>query len=703
MAEPPQNPLRAALVGCGQIAGFHLSALQRAGVTVVAVADRDEQKAAELAAWAGGAQVFTDARKLLAEARPDVVHVLTPPSSHAALAIMAAEAGAHVLVEKPIALSTDEADAMIAAARKHGVRLVPNHNYLFKPSVRRARELVDSGEIGDVVHVETYYGLSGEGSHSAHWEQRLPGGAFTNFLPHVVYLQDAFLGGIESVGGLVTAAARRTEPASELAVLVQGASATGVMTVSIRAQPYAKYVRIFGTKGLVHADLVGEIATVHRQRRLPRLLNKALFNLEVVPQLTVGTVVNSAKVVTGSMRNMPDLHEFVRELYTALAEGREPPTTEEDGRTVVAVVEQVWEQLAEHEQRRPRLPAPPPSRAPRTPVEERIAETGGIGSRVLVTGASGYVGKYVAAGLLRCGATVRALVRDASTMPPELEGAAEAAIGNLVDPDSLRSAMDGVDLVVHCAAVTTNSVPWWVHEQTNVEGTRAVRDAARAAGVRRLVHISSIAVYDAGSRSPVPESAPLPGNVNRWAYYQRSKIAAEQVVANGAGGGPEVVVVRPGIIYGPGRLPVPGEVQLGSTRVMIGSGRNNLPYVFIDDVVDGILLALTVQDAAGEVYNLAGAPDLDARSLAQRVGELKGETTRLLPLPVAPLNALARVLERRREEAGAEIPPQLSRFQIEQRVRDLRYDVSKARAELGWRPRVSLDEGLRRSLAPSQD
>jgi nucleoside-diphosphate-sugar epimerase len=322
---------------------------------------------------------------------------------------------------------------------------------------------------------------------------------------------------------------------------------------------------------------------------------------------------------------------------------------------------------------------------------------------VLVTGASGYVGRHVAASLLRCGAKVRALVRDASTMPPELEGAAEAAVGNLVDPDSLRSAMKSVDLVVHCAAVTTNSVPWWVHEQTNVEGTRAVRDAAREAGVRRLVHVSSVAVYGADSRSPVPESAPLPRNVNRWAYYQRSKIAAEQLVTNGAAGGLEVVVVRPGIIYGPGRLPVPGEVQLGATRVMIGSGKNNLPYVYIDDVVDGILLALTVPGAAGEVYNLADAPDLDAKSLAERTAEILGETLRVLPLPVAPLTMLARALERRREEAGAEIPPQLSQFQIEQRVRDLRYDVSKARTELGWTPAVTLDEGLRRALSPPPD
>src|SRR6059036_3990626 len=107
--------MRAALIGCGWIAGFHVSALKRAGVDILAVCDRDEQKAAQLGARVVGARVFTDAEAMLAAIRADAVHVLTPPPSHAALAVKTAEAGAHILVEKPIALSTGEADAMIAA------------------------------------------------------------------------------------------------------------------------------------------------------------------------------------------------------------------------------------------------------------------------------------------------------------------------------------------------------------------------------------------------------------------------------------------------------------------------------------------------------------------------------------------------------------------------------------------------------------
>src|SRR5687768_460660 len=102
--------MRAALIGCGTIATMHVSALQRAGVDLVAVCDRDQQRAGQIAALAPGVRVFGDADTLLAEVQPDVVHILTPPSSHAPLAIKAAEAGTHALIEKPVALSTPEAD-----------------------------------------------------------------------------------------------------------------------------------------------------------------------------------------------------------------------------------------------------------------------------------------------------------------------------------------------------------------------------------------------------------------------------------------------------------------------------------------------------------------------------------------------------------------------------------------------------------------
>ena len=360
---------------------MHISALLQAGVEVVALCDPDARKAGQMAARVPGARMYTDADLLLEEQRPDAVHVLTPPASHAALAVRAAEAGSHVLVEKPMALSLADADRMVEAARRHGVMLAPIHNYLSKPSIRRARNLVASGRVGEVVHVESFYGLSDEagsyaGAGGAHWAHLLPGGVFTNFLPHLIYLQQQFMGDIESVAGVVTGRGPDpAEPATELSALVHGATVTGTMTVSTRTAPYAKFVRVYGTRGIVHADLVGEVTTFQRSRRVPRLLSKALLNLELVSQLVAGTAANSAKVATGTMRNMPDLHAFMAELYRSLEDGSPPPAGGADGREVVRILEQIWERLpAEPE---PDPPSPERSgSAPQTAAERRSVEAG---------------------------------------------------------------------------------------------------------------------------------------------------------------------------------------------------------------------------------------------------------------------------------------------------------------------------------------
>ena len=375
---------------------------------------------------------------------------------------------------------------------------------------------------------------------------------------------------------------------------------------------------------------------MNRQRRVPRLVTKVLFNLEVMPQIAVGTVVNSAKVATGAMRNMPDLHTFVAELYRALADGQEPPTSADDGRTVVRVMEQIWERMPEPAHRAP-PPAPAARPEPRTPVERTIVADGGIPGRVLVTGAAGYLGRHVASALVRCGADVRALVRDPAGVPRDLERDTEVVTANLVDADSVRAAMRDVDLVVHCAALTTNNVPWSLHEETNIRGTRSVLGAAREAGATRLVHVSSVVVYglDSPSDTPLTEATPLPTAVDRWAFYQRSKLEAERALTNGAAGaGPEIVVVRPGIIYGPGaEAPLKkGLVQLGSTRLTIGRGTNHLPLTYVDNVVDGILLALLSPAAAGQAYNLVDEPQPEIRTAALQAAAVVGEPTRLLPV-----------------------------------------------------------------------
>jgi nucleoside-diphosphate-sugar epimerase len=232
---------------------------------------------------------------------------------------------------------------------------------------------------------------------------------------------------------------------------------------------------------------------------------------------------------------------------------------------------------------------------------------------------------------------------------------------------------------------------------------------ANEAGVRRLVHISSVSVYGVSPHhlldGEVTEATPFPPEIDRWAYYLRSKVAAERAFhRDSEGGRPDVVILRPGIIYGRGATEplTKSLVHVGPLRVIVGDGRNTLPLSFVDNVVDGVLLALTHPRGDGQAYNLVDDPQLTVREIAQHVGAVAGERVRLVGIPSWVLMPVARWLEDRAVSKGAEEPPRLSRFQIAQATRDFRYSSRRAREELGWTPEVGLAEGLRRTFPPDR-
>ena len=704
--------MRVALVGCGQIARAHIGALASLdGLTLVGVCDRDEQRARQAAAWAPGSRPYTDHESMLRTERPDAVHILTPPATHATLAIAAIEAGCHVLVEKPMALSLGDADRMIAAASARGVMLGTNHNYRHKPSISKAERLVAAGAIGRVVHVNAYYGVSAEADEMAnaggnHWAYRLPGGVFTDYLPHLIYLQMALLPGLSGVAGVTAGRGNGPDrPATELSVLLQGEGAVGTMTVSLLARPYAKFVEIYGTKGVIHADLVREVCLLRRVWRAPGMVSKVLYSLEDSAQRAVGTATNALNVALGRMPRMPELPISIGQFYARIREGQEPPAPGTEGRRMIALMEEVWAKAPDlaAPSARPTAIAPVPS-TPRTAVERRVAQEGIVPGRVLVTGATGYLGRHLVASLVRCGAEVVAVVRDRSRVSRELERQTTVVEADLRDTDALAAAMEDVDAVFHCAAVTRNNVPWEVHQATNIDGTRAVFAAALRAGVGRVIHISSIVVY--GLDAPpagqaIDETACYARDDDRWAHYLISKREADKLAfAFHREDGLPVTVIRPGVIYGPGggRTVGRGLAEVGPLRLSIGAGRNALPFTYIDNLVDALLLAVVTPEAVGQAYNIVDNPAVPVRDYVAAGASMAHEHVVVLPVPPAVLSGVAGALEGRQRRAGSEIPPRLSRFVVRSATSDIRYDATKAARELGWQPAVDWREGISRSL-----
>src|SRR5438874_9274739 len=218
---------------------------------------------------------------------------------------------------------------------------------------------------------------------------------------------------------------------------------------------------------------------------------------------------------------------------------------------------------------------------------------------VLVTGATGLLGSHLTEVLVERGERVRALVRPGEDARRLAHPAVEICRGDLADRAALDAALRGVDRVLHCAARTGPWGPPAAYETANGRGLAALVEGALAAGVRRVVHVSSITVHGNDVRGRADETAPLRVEPNP---YSRSKVAGERLLARMMRErGAPLTIVRPGWIYGPGDVAsfarFAAMIQRGQ-MVMIGAGRNHIPLIYVRDVAQGIVLASETARAA---------------------------------------------------------------------------------------------------------
>jgi predicted dehydrogenase len=317
---------RVAVVGLGAISFEHLSKLRdMPRVDVVGLCDLSDTLAAAVGERFGIETVGTDYDRLLRETAPDAVHVLTPPQSHGDLAQRALEAGAHVLVEKPITPTFSEYERLRDLAAERGLLLCENYTYRFAPAVLRALQATRDGAIGDVVSVEVVYsGVMGaayrnDDGHPVHFAHALPGGALHNFVTHPVAVALAFTGPVETV----SVWRRRLDPHcasdDELRALLGGPRSCASIAVSGHAQPPAFLVRVLGTKATLEVDVLAD--AVHRRATTSTLVATARRGAEELAAAGTWT----ARTLTG--RKDPffaGLRTLLERFYRAV-DGEGPP------------------------------------------------------------------------------------------------------------------------------------------------------------------------------------------------------------------------------------------------------------------------------------------------------------------------------------------------------------------------------------------
>jgi predicted dehydrogenase/nucleoside-diphosphate-sugar epimerase len=670
---------RAGMIGAGNIAEFHVAAVKAYAaahpgeVELVGVADLDRAKATA-AAEKWGTTAYPDLDALVA-AGANVIHILTPPSSHAKLARAALEKGCHVLIEKPVAEDAADARAVGELARAKGLTATVNHSLLYDPQVRRALDQVRAGALGQIVSVDILRGSEYPpfegGPLPPHY--RDAGYPFRDIGVHCLYLIQELLGPIEDVDASWSSLGGDPNLAyDEWRAMVRCKRGLGQFQLSWNTKPMQSQIIIHGTKGVLRVDLFamfhGKRASTPLPKAAERLINAFADSIQPLVDVPIGVW----KFVRKEIQSYQGLRDLVADFYRRLVAGEPPPVSVDDAAQVVEWVEKVARAAdAEHAARLARF-----TLSPRVPF--------------LVTGASGSLGKAVVKRLRDAGHRVRVMVR---RIPDKPQPDVEYAFGNLGDPAAVDRAVAGAEIVIHVGAAMKGG--WPEHLGGTVVGTQNVIDACKQHGVRQLVHISSMSVIDwAGSagKGPVDEAAALEPRADERGAYTRAKLEAEQKVVAAAAQGLPCVILRPGQIFGGGIPLVNGAVarRAGAKWLVLGDGKLELPLVYIDDVVDAVIAAIDKKLVGGEVIQV-----IDGEHLTQAdVLALTGANGNVIRVPRPVVFALGKLSELPLGALGR--PSPIALYRLQSALARLTYDSRRAEQLLGWRPRVGVREGIRR-------
>ncbi len=319
----------------------------------------------------------------------------------------------------------------------------------------------------------------------------------------------------------------------------------------------------------------------------------------------------------------------------------------------------------------------------------------------LITGATGFVGGRLAETCARRGLTVRGLARPGSDASA-LEGCGAAVMrGDLTDSASIRAALEGADVVFHCAAKVGDWGPVEEYRAVNVEALRGLLEACRGRPLRRFVHFSSLGVYAAHHHHQTDETEPLPER--HVDGYTQSKVESEQLALRyHREYGVPVVVLRPGFIYGPrDRTVLPNlieKLRRGEVRY-IGGGRRAMNCIFVGNLADAALTAMEKPEAVGQVYNLTDGEAVSKHRFIEAVADGVGvPRPPALGVPLWLARMVAAWMEGAARRRGDREPPRLTQGRLKFLGLNLDFSIEKAKRELGWRPPVSFDEGMRETV-----
>ncbi len=680
--------LKIGIIGCGRIAEHHLRFVARTNEAhVAALADPVFANARRFAEQYSVRDVYSSHREMLDSTPLDVVHILTPPEFHYAQAVDAIDRGVHVLLEKPCTIRPQELEDLYVRAEAHRVFLCPDFIQLFTPVFLRAASLIDSGQLGKVVHIDSHLSIDLNTPElreamGVPWRYNLPGGILHDIITHPLYMVLRWLGKPKRV--TVFPQSHHTLPqglTDHMSIMLDGERGTANIVVSALIKPEPYYIQIFCERGnvLVNFDTSSNVVT--RTGILPRFMRRATSNFSQAGQLVASGTRNLIHFARGRLLPYQGLENLIPRFYNCIRSGGELPVPKELALSVAELEAKIFSQAGKlHLETRNR-----PSTQRAITYREKI----------LVTGATGYLGSAVVRNLVNEGYHVRALVRALSHTELLEKLGVELAYGDIRNAKTLIDASKGMDVVIHMAAALHGTSEFML--DCAIKGTKNVALAAKSCGLKRVIYISSMSVYDyfrLNDGEVISEDSPLEEFPELRGTYSLAKRRAEnEATSHLQDECPRWTIVRPSVIVGEGHdvFSLMGK-KIGNLLLCPGCANKNLRLIHVDDLAATIVNLIQNEGTGGRVFNLSAERVTQREYIDEFIRKTGYENLQVVYIPYWLARTVTGVLSALRV-FNRKIP-NIDNRRLASLYRSVEANSAAIKAETGWQPRKNLLQAL---------
>lgn len=623
--------LKVAIIGAGKMGFHHAKAIQRVdGARLIAVVDPFLDRERWQKVVPGEIELFTDSAAMLENVRPEVVHITTPPGSHAMLAELALKHFAHVYVEKPFAINQKELERVCGTAENVNRKICAGHQLLFEYPAGRIMELLPI--IGDTVHIESYFSFRQVRRNITRIDQLL------DVLPHPVYLLLHFMQHQAKAPTPAEIQFLHTDPEGECRAVISSCGITGILIVSLKGRPVESFLRIVGSNGSIHADFV--LGTIRFLPGPGASGPSVLMNpFKTARQGVTGSLAGISRKIFVEKGSYPGLQKLIGTFYDTIVKNKPSPISIKSIRETVKVFEAVDLQM-----RAQRMQRECDNEKRYLEQERNLQPVRAAAEKVLVTGGTGFLGRHVLSVLRGNGWPVRCLSRRIPDFADRIAGVdyVKVDLGSPFEPGVFKS----VGTIVHCAAETAGDRK--DHERNSIGATRQLIESSRRHGIARFVHISSVAVLK-NIKDPEgqlnEQTAVDFGNSGRGPYVW-GKAESERLLTLGSGDLLQVVkIIRLAPLVDFNHFQAPGRLgrEVGQLFVAVGNRRDRIGLCDVLTAAKVIRYYVEKFDDAPAVLNLVQSDVPTRGELVRRLLKERPDL-RVKWLPLAILRTISPLL-----------------------------------------------------------